>query len=412
MSAASPLPPGERDRVRGSRDSRTCRHARPPHPALSPGGRGFLALALALLLLIALPAHAAPLDIAPAGAPQPVFTWKTEACEPWDVPDAPARAWRGADGAVHLLASHHRARLMSGPTLDSLRHECRVVFEAAHDPAPEHVNDRGWLVSPYTLDGRTIHALVHNEFHGHTRPALCPSKRYASCWWNSITATVSTDGGRSFGPPRFVAGLPYPYQGDLGHRAGLFSPSSIVARDGWYYAMLFAEGFGAQKRGVCVMRTRDLADPASWRAWDGAGFTVAFTQDTDTPERHVCAPLPRLFGTVTSLVRHRPSGLYVALMQGGKPGGVWAATSPDLTTWSEPRLVWQAPAAFAPDCGQRYAYDYPSLLDPSSPSRNFEDIGETAFLYLTRLALNGCKPGTERDLVRLPVTIRQAPSSH
>ena len=365
-----------------------------------------------LALLLALPAHAATLDITPDGAPEPVFTWKAEACERWDVPDAPARAWRGADGDVRLLASHHRARLMAGPNLDTLARDCRVVFEAAHDPAPDHVNDVGWLAAPYTLDGQTIHALVHNEFHGHARPALCPSKRYAACWWNSITATVSTDGGQSFAPPRFVAGLPYPYQGDLGRRAGLFSPSSIVERKGWYHAMVFAEGFGAQKRGVCVMRTRDLADPASWRAWDGTGYNVPFTQHTKDPETHVCAPLPRLFGTVTSLVRHRGSGLYVALMQGGRPGGVWASTSADLVAWSEPRLVWEAPAAFAPDCGQRHAYDYPSLLDPASPSRNFEDIGETAFLYLTRIVLDGCKPSTERDLVRLPVTIRQAPPSH
>ena len=370
-------------------------------------------------LLLALPAAAAELAITPAAdTAQVVFDWKTQACERWDVPDAPARAWRGADGQVRLLASHHRARLMAGPRLDALKHDCRVVFQADHDAAPEHHDDRGWLVSPYTLDGETVHALVHNEFHGHTRPALCPSRKYASCWWNSITATVSTDGGRTFGPPRYVAGLPYPYQGDLGRRAGLFSPSSIVERDGWYYSMLFAEPFGAQKRGVCLMRTRDLADPASWRAWDGKGFTVAFagpTAATADPAAHVCAPLPRLFGTVTSLVRHRPSGLYVALMQGrpkGKPGGVWASTSADLVTWSAPQLVWESPPSFAPDCGARHAYDYPSLLDPSSPSRNFEDIGETAFLYLTRDALDRCKRTTERDLVRLPVTIRQAPSSH
>lgn len=381
--------------------------------------RRSLASALVALALAAGPAAAAELDITPtADTPQTVFAWKTQACERWDVPDAPARAWRGADGQVRLLASHHRARLMTGATLDTAKRDCRIVFQADHDGAPERFDDMGWLVSPYTLDGRTVHALVHNEFHGHTRPALCPSKRYSSCWWNSVTATVSTDGGQSFAPPRYVAGLPYRYQGDLGHRVGLFSPSSIVEREGWYYAMLFAEPFGAQKRGVCVMRTRDLAAPASWRAWDGKGFTAAFADpyaDAADPAAHVCAPLPRLFGTVTSLVRHRFSGLYVALMQGrptGKPGGVYAATSADLVTWSDPRLVWEAPPAFAPDCGNRYAYDYPSLLDPASPSRNFEDIGETAFLYLTRDALDGCKPGTERDLVRLPVSIRPAASSH
>ena len=34
---------------------------------------------------------------------------------------------------------------------------------------------------------------------------------------------------------------------------------------------------GGQELGTCIMRTRDLTDPASWRAWGGAGpddFTV------------------------------------------------------------------------------------------------------------------------------------------
>jgi hypothetical protein len=46
---------------------------------------------------------------------------------------------------------------------------------------------------------------------------------------------------------------------------------------------------------------------------------------------------------------------------------------------------------------------YPSLLDPDSPSRNFEDTDDDAFVYLTRITMRGCQTGWSRDLVRLPI---------
>src|SRR3712207_8803386 len=44
-----------------------------------------------------------------------------------------------------------------------------------------------------------------------------------------------------------------------------------------------------------VMRTTDLADPKSWRAWGGAGFDVRFInpylEPDERPEDHVCQPV-------------------------------------------------------------------------------------------------------------------------
>lgn len=364
----------------------------------------------------------------PDGAPpEMVFDWKSEACEPWDVPDSPARAWVGEDGRVRLLAAHHRNRVAVGPNLDRVGHRCRVVFEAGHRDDPARFDDYGWLVSPYSPDGRTVYGLVHNEFHGHRRRALCPKGDYMACWWNALTFTVSTDGGGSFSSPgRYVAGVPYRFRGDLGRRAGVFAPSNIVRHDSWYYVAAFAEAIGEQRRGVCLMRTRDLRDAASWRAWDGDDFTVRFAdpyRDAGAEReagRHVCAPLSptSLPFTVSSLVRHRPSGLWIAVMAGKRaerPGGeavsgIWISTSPDLLDWSRPDLAWEAPLLTSRDCGRDDAYYYPAILDPDSPSRNFEDTDGNAFLYLTRLALGpGCRPGRERDLIRLPLEIGKAP---
>ncbi|HYG88468.1 MAG TPA: hypothetical protein VD978_19675 [Azospirillum sp.] len=380
----------------------------------------WLALALLVAALMALPASAAELRVTvPDGARmETVFDWSAQACEAWDVPDAPARAWKGADGQVRLLASHTNARLLAGPSLDTVRPNCRVVFQSGRRDDPGRYDDLGWLASPYTLDGTTVYALVHNEFHGHRRPALCPAGNYMKCWWNALTLTVSTDGGDHFATPaRFVAGVPYRFRGDLGRRAGLFQPSNIIERQGWFYAMAFAEAIGEQKRGVCLMRTRDLADPTAWWAWDGRDFTVRFADpytETVDPAAHVCAPLPtdRLPFTVTGLVRHA-SGQYVAVMAGSRPerqggapvAGIWASTSPDLLHWSPPRLVLAAALLTGPGCGGGESFYYPVILDPDARTRNFEDSDDTAYLYLTRFTLSRCKPTQHRDLVRVPIHI-------
>jgi hypothetical protein len=44
--------------------------------------------------------------------------------------------------------------------------------------------------------------LVHNEFHGfeHTEDGLCNATTMVDgrCWYNSVTLSASTDGGRTF----------------------------------------------------------------------------------------------------------------------------------------------------------------------------------------------------------------------
>jgi hypothetical protein len=363
------------------------------------------------------------LELTVAGSAATVFDWSSMRCEDWDVPDVPVRAWRGADQQIHLVASHFRNRIMTGATLKNLKHPCPVIFEGEGQDAPALSDDRSWIAATYSIDGETVYALVHNEFQGNHRPALCPSARYMSCWRNSITLAISRDDGRTFThappPDHYVAGVPYRYEGDAGHPTGLFAPSNIIAKDGFYYAFLWAEETGVQRRGVCLMRTSDLEDRKSWRAWDGSSFSVAFVDpyaaDIGAPSSHVCAPVGegRMGGFIASVTKHRPTGAYVALMAttrpsptGGKPiSGIFFATSTDLINWSTPTLLLDLPMQFDFTCSDEAAYFYPSLLDPDSPSRNFEDTGDHADLYLTKIYLDKCKLGMKRDLVRIPVTI-------
>jgi hypothetical protein len=381
--------------------------------------------AFAALLLCAAAPPAAALELrasVPADAvAETVFS--SGACETWDTPDSPARAWRAADGTVRLIAAHVRNRVAEAPTLDGpFARGCSVVFAGGRRDDPAAHDDHQWLVSPWSPDGRTVYGIVHDEFHGHRRPDLCPAAAYMACWRNVLAFTRSEDGGRSFDrPARFLAGLPYRYDGLRGRRQGLFAPSNVVSDGPHRYVFAFAEAQGAQPRGVCLLRTDDVSDPASWRAWDGEGFSVRmpdpYAREVDDPAAHACAPIDPagLPFTVSSVVRHRDSGLWLAVMSGRRaerPGGaprtgIWASSSPDLVTWSAPRLVLEAPILTSRDCAvAREAVYYPSVLDPDARTRNFEDADGTAHLFLTRMSLDDrCRPGPDRDLIRLPLEI-------
>ena len=121
------------------------------------------------------------------------------------------------------------------------------------------------------------------DFHEYRHSKRCPFGADTNkCWYNAITAAVSTDGGLSFRPLReppahYVAGPSVRYDLDAGRSIGFFTISNIVQSKGHYYALVYTGGgFAQQRRGVCVLRTAALDDPSSWRAWDGKGYGYAF----------------------------------------------------------------------------------------------------------------------------------------
>lgn len=377
-----------------------------------------------VLLLAAIPCGGAvATTLAVAGPPEVVFDHRRDACEAWDVPDVGARAFRTADGNVTLIASHFVNRAMRGPDLDRVRPDCAIVFRGRQSDAPGDFDDKGWIAATWTADGTNVFALIHNEYQGHLRPAICPAASYMACWGNAITLARSADAGQVFlggGSANLVAALPYRYRGDFGRHQGLFGPSNIVARDGWLYTFLWSEGFEAQRRGACLIRTDHIEDPRSWRAHGGGnGFTVGFVdpyrQAVGDPGRHVCAPVAadRLVAPVMSVARISPHGRFIALMtmrgrvaQGGERiAGIWWSESTDLLSWSPPRLLLAGSTFAAFGCDDMTVLAYPSLLDPTSPSRNFDVLGSRPYLYVTRVTPRDCKLGTQRDLIRFPLRI-------
>jgi hypothetical protein len=360
------------------------------------------------------------------GRPQTVFNWNDSACDDVDVPDTPARAFRDFRGRVVLIASSYTTRPMVGSSLNTVRHSCAVAMHSRFDPDPARFSDREWIGGTYTPDGKTVFALVHNEYEGDTHPGRCPSGTHLLCWYNAITLSVSSDGGRHFShahsPTHLVASVPYRYVPDTGPY-GVFHPSNIVRNpdDGYYYSVVQVQKYRKQAGGTCVMRTRSLADPRSWRAWDGDGFNVTFInpylESDQSPGDHVCRPVEprRITGFSQSLTYNTYLGKWVLMgatsaytfQRGANVPGLFFSVSDDLIHWSQLRLVKAAELPWTYDCGGQSPVLYPSLIDPHSPGRNFDTTGKRAYLYYTSFNYLDCHMTPDRDLVRVPVVFRK-----
>jgi hypothetical protein len=355
-----------------------------------------------------------PITLQVAGPPEVVFDWTTDRCEEPDIPDLPARAFRDADGNVQLISAHYVNRRFIGPDLNHLRHGCEVIMASNYNPDPAAFDDHEWIASTWTPDGRTVYALVHNEFQGNTHAGSCPSGDYFKCWYNTVTLAVSSDGGRVYADaprPKLVASIPYAYVPDTGP-VGAFTPSNIVRnqRDGFFYALVY-RNIRNETIGNCLIRTRDLADPSSWRAWSGgSSFATSFVDpygSNPNPVAHLCAPVSRADPQdlqPNSLTWNTEARQW--LLVGQALDGAYFSLSPDLITWTRPQQFFAAQTTWDYSCGKPDPFAYPSLIDPTSPSRNFETSGRTAYLYFTQFHYLDCQQTLDRDLVRVPVQIR------
>jgi hypothetical protein len=365
------------------------------------------------------------------GDPVTMFDWSSQNCEDIDIPDTPARAMRTASGQVELFASHMVTRRAVGPTLRGVQHQCPVTMGSVQSGDPSMFADREWLSSPYLMpDQTTAYALVHDEYQGQVHPGECPSGNWFKCWFNSVTLAVSHDGGATFQhggapPSNLVASVPYQYQPDAGP-SGVMLPSNIFKRaDGYYYAMVAAPPYQAQGEGTCVMRTNDLGDPTSWRAWNGTAYATSFInpyQSSADPAQHVCALVAHdEIGQMTSSLTYSTYFNKFVLVGSSaqsfsdssqKPGFYWS-TSSDLIHWTRARPLMLHEVNFSHQCGDEDPVLYPSLLDPNSLSTNFESSGKRADLFFTKAnyhyANGTCWMDFDRDLIRIPLEFNKPP---
>ena len=358
------------------------------------------------------------------GSEQVVFDWTHDRCHPGNLADLPSRAFRGADGQVQLILSHTTSYRMVGPDLNNLTVDCSAIFSSDYDADSSRFNDSEWLAAPYTEDGQTVYAIIHNEYHGWEHRGQCSvfstQTAHFPCWYNTLTLAVSTDGGATYKstanpPAHFIAGLPFPYEPDAGP-AGPRNPSNIIkGRDGYYYQFANVAYYADNKQWVCLMRTNDLSDPSAWRFWDGQGFDGRFIDPylttPGTPEDHLCpalewdnigASLNDSITYNTYLDRYVLVGLSADQIDHREVWGIYYSFSDDLIHWTRRKLLAEMPLPWTVENGgSDLSILYPSLLDPNSDSRNFETTGKTAYLYYTRHNFGQGNP--DRDLIRVPV---------
>lgn len=361
-----------------------------------------------------------------SGAEQLVFDWNTDRCADHNIPDLPLRAFRDKNGQVQAILSDEYNYRMLGASLNDLTVDCDPVMLSKYDADPSHYRDAEWIAAPYTNDGQTIYALVHNEYRGHTHPGMCPEGEYFPCWDNSLTLVVSTNAGRTYEwaaqpPEHLVARFPYPYEHGQGPE-GFRSPSNIIKGvDDYYYSFFHVSEYGTQEQWVCLMRTDILSDPGAWRFWNGDSFQGQFADPyvdvIGDPEDHICPPidLDNIGASLTDSVsyntyleRYVLVGISADWIDEREVWGFFYAFSDDLIHWTRRKLLKEIDLPWTvDDPGSDRSYLYPSLLDPSSASRNFETSGKTAYLYYTRN--NFGHASLDRDLIRVPVEFFKSP---
>jgi len=340
------------------------------------------------------------------GPREAVFDTSKDSCELIDIPDAPARAFRDYRGTVHLISSHYVMRQSIGPTLESVHHSCLVSYDSAHDPNPAHYNDATWLDSFYSLDGTTVAALGHMEYHGWEHPGMCRTTDTNACWYNADTLHVSRDGGYHFlslpPPTNYIVGLPYTYEIDRGPE-GYSIDTNVIKVGRWYYAMAtdweWPPGCGNPGTTPCLVpfggspvRTTNILDPSSWRGWDGQSFSVSFVDPyrapVQRPEDHIYTPVPYMY-YVNAINYFTPGHVFVATLwdpfnTAYGPEGLYLSTSTDLINWRTPILVVTQAQVLAREPSGNWSYQYFSLLDPRSSDANFSTLGDEPSLYYVR----------------------------
>jgi hypothetical protein len=307
-----------------------------------------------------------------------------------DVPDTPPHAFRDSGGNIHFFANTFLGFRFGGRDFDHLAHpDCEQMKVPGLDPEPAHFRDHEWLVSPYSLDGTHVYALVHNEYFGWTYNNSCAQPadtgRGKHCWYMAITSAWSNNGGRSFEQPPagydpMVATLPYRFSTGMAS-AGYGNPTNIVRNphDNYYYALIGAFAYGDQKTGRCLIRTRDFH---SWRFWTGKDFSGQFIdpyKTGDSPDAHICPIVYR--GSIMSIVYSPSLDTFIGVGNGGEfGGGADYTSSRDLIHWAEKQTLVSPSDSFA--------VRYPSIIDPKSSARNFDTTGGTPYLYFVRYGGN------------------------
>jgi hypothetical protein len=154
-------------------------------------------------------------------------------------------------------------------------------------------------------------------------------------------------------------------------------------KDNFWYTMptcAYLTQLGKQ-RGKCVFRTANVSDPASWVGWDGNAWSVPGAVDPyikPVPPadmaNYEAAPVNARLGSGPTYLTSAQA--FVIVGKNSSQGGFAYQLSEDLVTWTEPQMMG-GQGTDAPE----EEIMYPTMLDPTDTSQNFERFGKTGYVF-------------------------------
>ncbi|KAG7352493.1 hypothetical protein IV203_008541 [Nitzschia inconspicua] len=404
---------------------------------------------------------------------EPIMVWSSldtwKKCRLIDVPDIPARVF-----VTNTTHTHRNPNLqmicgavgyheMHGPSLLNQTRSCDISWNATKDGDPSHFAGNEFIDSTVRFDNGTVIALIHTEYPGERYNACDtavtekeresddsssqPERQrryfdalnlqnpltYPTCWMVTIGLGISFDWGHTWQhiaepPHHLVAAVPYTYKQEF-PAYGWGDPNNIVRNpnDGYYYVTVWNRNqVGVQGPGICVMRTNDLMDPKSWRAWNGSKFAVPFVDPYRVftpskrefdPKDHVCETLDipgttredcNMFGVLWNNDLRQFIGTVGCDTDPNKRNTFFFTTSTDVIHWSPIQEMYHRSRDLPPEvAAMTTSIHYPTLLDSGSFSKygdtNFYTVGKTPYLFWTGTGHSPYKDG--RHLWATPMEV-------
>ncbi len=342
------------------------------------------------------------LTISVAGSQEKVWASPASNDVEGPIPDGIVSAYRDAQGKVSLVIPHVNSYRLTGDSLDSINPaSTEKIFSSAKNVSEAEYDYSHWLFAPYSQDGVNFVGINHHEWYACLTNSDCNNNQqtiYAS-WFNSLTKTVSNNGGNSWtvasdhlimAPPRWNK---QPYLGKPQNNRGIFHPSRVVKEGSFYYLIAYvstspddipaSQGYG----GMMTLRTADFKN---WQVWTGGANYAA-----------VGSAKPALIGgvdtVVVSLTYNSSLCAYMMVYTSGMIGrgaqGVKYRLSSSMVNpqWTaEKEIVGTSQVRLAESLsGQGFIVNnYPSLIDPYSSGYNFEISGSNPYLYYSTFGQN------------------------
>ena len=345
---------------------------------------------------------------------QTFYSYDANPCPEKYFPDGPIRAFRRADGNFVVDNNENDDFQLVGSTPFDLRVSCPSILSSAQYGSL--VRGQTGIEATYTEDGQTIYALAGQDLSALTEAIGCVDQGTGNCWQGDVEALVSTDMGNDFSFTSSgngdVAALTHTLTTNQPSTEGYNGTSNIIKRsDGFYYLLTsVVDAYAAQSR-TCLIRTNNLADPGSWRGYDGSGFNAVLQPTGNGPSPIPCANVGNgNLPAVSSLSFIPRKGIYIAVFQGALQlagdsapvSGAYYSTSVDLLNWTQIQRLMALPHFPGVD-SLTESDNYPVLIDPFSQTRNFETIdSETPVLVYALEHLIDGRGRLDRDLVAVP----------